>query len=263
MSENSNCISKQEKKIYTFVDENKLPDYVKLCLKTWHKSIPSGYELVILNRNNILNYISKELLPDTMLQKAACSFPYFFDYISAAVLYSNGGIFLNPDIIMTSNFRPNDILLKNTDLVLFSDGKNNVCSGYMMGRKSSPILEELLRRYRFASYLPLNDSVSKNYIINDIVKDSSSRDILLLDCEDYGYFMEKAMYGVSNKYLYEKYYFTDICSVDEFFENSKGLTALRNSLTPEVFKAMNEKEFLSQNILLSKIFNRIITAQMV
>lgn len=253
------------KTIYTYFEEKTMPPYVNLCLKTWENNIPKDYKIEKINRKNLFKYIPEKFLPDSLYAKCRvekeCSFPYFYDLVAAYVLWLHGGIFLDADTIMTDKFEPQEALLEATDLVVFSDGINNVCPGFMAANKNSEVLEELIRRYKFAAFLPVNPKTPRNFIFNDTIADFSSNDVILLDCEDYGYLMEKSMYGIFNEYLYKKYYFTDVCSTADFFENSKGLTALHNSMTPEKFKKTEEKEFLNLNILLSKIFKNILTAQ--
>lgn len=253
------------KKIFTYFKEETMPPYTKLCLKTWKHNLPPGYEIIILDDKNLFKYIPENILPDSLRMKCSseiqCSFPHFFDFAAACVLYFNGGIFLDTDTIMTDKFKPEEILLENTGLIMFSEGKSNVCPGFMMANKGSLALEELIRRYQFTYYLPKNKKSERNYLINDVLAEFSSKDVMLLECEDYGYFMEKTMYGIFNEYIYKKYYFSDACKTEDFFENSKGLTALHNSITPQKYKKMKENEFLEQNILLAKIFKHILTLQ--
>ena len=251
----------KNKKIYTYLCQNS-PQYFNLCIKTWKKSLKNKYEIIILNEENISSY-----LPDVFLKVFSDKrikenkVPYFYSYLSSVILHKNGGIFLQPDMIMTKEFETQLILLENCDFVAFSNGKNNICSGCIMANKHSKVLDELIRRYRFMDFLlPLFVS-SENFILNDVIKYFPQNDVLLIDSEDAGYCMEKSMYGVSGKYLYEKYYFSDICNIDEFFNHTRGLTALNDNFTPQKYRKMNENEFLSQNILLSYIFKEILTPQ--
>ena len=91
-----------------------------------------------------------------------------------------------------------------------------------------------------------------------MLKEDNSLSAIVLDCEESGYLMEKAMYGVSNSYLYKKYYFSDICSIEDFIKITKGITFLQTNNTPKIYNKMSEDEFLKQEILLSKIFRVLL-----
>lgn len=258
MKESTTDKSKINSKIFTFLNDTDHPPYLNLCIKTWHLNKPENYEIKILNNDNLHEALPKDALAKFQKQTGQCSFPHFIDYLAALVLYHNGGIFLDADTIFTQKIDTNDVLLNSTDLVVFAQNKKDICSGYMMANKDSAILEEIIRRYEFASYLPINNNQKRNFIISDAAKEFSLNDILYLDCEDCGYLMEKTLFGVSSDYIYKKYYFYDICSTSDFFKNSKGITALRNTITPDNYKKMTEQEFLSQDILLSKVLGRIL-----
>ena len=250
------------KTIYTYLEAN-CHEYLNLCIKTWYKNLPDGYKIVVLTQENIQGVLPESVINSLFsLDYREKKLPYFVDYLAASVLFFNGGIFLDADTIVTEKFFPQEILLRSTNLILFSDGANNVCSGFMMANKNAPVLEELIRRYTFAKYLPAVSNSRRNFIINDTIKDFKERDALLLDCEASGYYMEKTIYGMGGEYLYQKYYFSNICSVRDFFEHTKGIVALHNSLTPEKYKHMGIEEFLKQDILLSKILKSILTEQM-
>lgn len=241
-------ISNQKKKIFTYFEEEKIYSYLNLCIKTWQKNISDDYEVVKLNSKNISSYIPQNKLPDPT--RAKCSFLHFLDYVSAAVLFYNGGIFLSPEIILTNNFCEkilvDETLLQRTDLVLFSRSqKHEFCSGFMMANKGSKILGKYLKSFETQS-------------LSEVIKDVNLREVIFLDPEECGYLMESSMYGVYNEYIYSKYYFADICATEDFFKTSKGITCLNSSWTPEKYKKMSEQEFLGQDILLAKIFNEIM-----
>ena len=242
--------------IYTYLAKNS-PEYLGLCIKTWLKYLPEGYKIIVLNETNYKNFVSEDIFQNL---KKIKNIRFFCDYLAAAVLYSKGGMFLDADTMMTEKFFPQDILLKCTNLVMFSNASSNICSGFMAANKGSQVLKEILNRY---SNLKQEDTSNwhRNFWGSDIAKNYTEEEILLLDSEDNAYVMEKAIYGVESGYLYNKYYFSDICQVSEFFEYTKGLTALHNSLTPEKYKKMTAEEFLNQDILLSKILKTILTAQ--
>lgn len=246
--------TRYSKTIYTFLAKNS-PSYLSLCIKSWFCSVPDGYKIVVLNESTFCDYVPEDIYNKLVHVE---DLRFFFDYLAAAVIFYNGGLFLDADTIMLPKFFPQDILLSCTDVVLFSDGINNICPGYLLANKGAEFLSELLDKYSKNEFVDFRQKKRSN-IINDVVKKYLEKEVLCLDAENNGYLIEKAVYGVSNEYLYKKHYFSSVTSVEEFFQYSKGLTALHNSLTPEEYKYMNTDEFLNQDILLSKIFKLILT----
>ena len=86
----------------------------------------------------------------------------------------------------------------------------------------------------------------------------NTQEIMVLDAEKFGYVMEKTLFGVSGNYVYKNCYFANDVSVEEFFENTKGIVRLNHTLTPIVYQKMQIQEFLEQDILISKVFNKLL-----
>lgn len=218
--------------------------------------LPSEFELVVLDESNIFDFIDLEFYKDKIILLKDKLFGYY-DYIKALVLYCNGGLFLDVDTIVTEKFVVPLSFLKSTNLVAYSDGVGNICCGYLLANKHSFVLEELIRRYQMEYYLLKNKLQAqrlRNFIFNDVIRYFDKSEVLLLDAEKEGYLVEKALFGVSSRYLYRDFYFSNKYSLDDFFSRSSGVSALRNSVTPREFKLMNEKDFLKQDILLAKLF---------
>ncbi len=248
------------KNIFTFFDSKVSPKYMNLCLQTWLINANDKCKINVLNYENLNKYVPNCVLENIKKQTSSVLSPIFIDYIASVVLYHNGGLFMDADTILTEKFNFQDILLKNSDLIVFSKGLSKVCSGFMLANKGASVLDELIKKYESVLFSSALHDKKRNSFISDIAFDFGINDVFCLDCEKNGYYMEQKLFGVVSDYIYQKYYFTNICSVDEFFENSQGVTALRNSQTPEYYKNMNEKEFLAQDILLAKILKKIITA---
>lgn len=248
------------KNIFTFFDNKISPAYLNLCLQTWLINAGDEYQINILNYENLHKYVPSCVLENIKKQTSSVLYPIFIDYIASVVLYHNGGVFLDADTILTEKFNFQDVLLKNSDLIVFSKGLSKVCSGFMLANRGASVLGELIKKYESVLFSSVLQGKKRNSFISDIASDFGINDIFRLDCEKNGYYMEQKLFGVVSDYIYQKYYFTNICSVDEFFENTDGIVALHNSKTPEYYKKMNEKEFLAQDILLAKILKKIITA---
>lgn len=253
------CMDTHSRKIFTYIDfEKETPPYLNLCIKTWQKNLPKGYEIIFLNEKNLKNYIPETALAQVLDKSRKDCFYCYLEYLAASVLYYNGGIFLDADTIITDKFIPSEILLSCCDAVVYGNSRNDICSGFLMAKKESTFLEELMRRLLFFMHLPEIGGYKRNFVLNNVLRDTSCDDVVVLDCEETGFRMERAMYGVFDSYLYNKYYFSNISSIEDFIKTTKGITALSNSLTPQEYKEMDEEEFLSKDIFLAKIFNVLL-----
>lgn len=249
------------KKIFVFKDEEYNLPYINLCLKNLKRYLPSGFELIILDEKNVYDFVDFEFRNDKILDsknKICGAFKdNYYNYVKALVLYHNGGLFLDADTIVTEKFDIPFELLGVANLVAYLDGVENVCSGYLLANKHSPILEELIRRYQIDFYLQQNCffvEKNKNFILNDVINNFNKSDVVLLDAEKNGYLIEKTLFGISSAHLYRDFYFSNKYSVDDFFSNTCGISALKNSETPEKYRIMSENDFLKQDILLARLF---------
>lgn len=80
---------------------DKAPDSVRLCLKSMKKNIPSNYQIIILDRNNINEYID---IPENIAQKVEKGFvslTHFSDFIRARLLEKWGGQWIDSTILFT------------------------------------------------------------------------------------------------------------------------------------------------------------------
>lgn len=245
-------------KIFTFLDfENGVPPYLNLCIDTWRKNLKGDCEIIILNRENLQKYIDKYLLTESVTNPSQPFTQFFCDYVAALILYSNGGIFIDADTIITDSFDIDFNLNNEFDSAVYKDAKNNVCCGFFMAKKYSKILEELIRRYRFESYLPLHN-LRRNFILDDVFKNAELERVCFLNSKIKGYLLEEKEYGLFSDEYYRNIYFTNTYNIETFLRNTNGMTALHNSFTPDKYKCMSEEEFLNQDILLSKIFRVLL-----
>ena len=246
-------------KIFTFINfANIIPPYINLCIKTWKQHLPKNCQIIILTPDNIADYIDKQLLTESVLNPHNSHAPVFSDYIGCLVLYCNGGIFLDADTIITDSFKHNFNALKHYDTVFFRQ-HNKIIQGFIMSKRHSCLLEELILHYRFEYYLP-EIRKNRNIPLNSIVKNSLLKNFLLIDNMFWSYKLEYMFSDdLSNTAKrYRDYYFGTKYSVESFLKNNNGIAALNNSVTPARYKKMSESEFLRQDILLSKIFRVLL-----
>lgn len=96
--ENSNKIPK---KIWTYWDNESLPDVVEKCIQTWRKHNPE-YTVIVLNKNNL-----KEYLPDidfTKIKHITDSPQKYSDMVRLHTLSKYGGIWSDASIICLKSY---------------------------------------------------------------------------------------------------------------------------------------------------------------
>lgn len=244
-------------KIFTFINfPNHTPAYINLCIKTWRQHLQNRYQLIILTPENINKYIDKKFLTEQVLNPADPYSAIFCDYISFIVLYCNGGIFLDADTIITDAFKPDFNILKQYETIFFSQN-DQIIPGFIMAKKQSALLKQLILKYEDLISLPLKSNKRAD-IVNSVAKKILSENILLIDNKICAYKLEAFLMENCTNNNYKKYYFSPEYSIENFLKNNKGIAALKNTITPAKYKKMSEADFLKQNILLSKIFKVLI-----
>lgn len=245
-------------KIFTFVDfKDVVPPYLILCIQTWRRSLCDKAEIIILNRNNVTDYIDCYLLTESVLNPFKPNNPMFYDYMALLVLYCNGGIYIDADTIMTDAFVPDFSLLNDYEAAVYYSPNTGVCCGFLMAERYSPLLEELIRRYRFENYLPYRN-IARNSIFQDVLYKSYKEQTFFYDAISSGYLSEAKEFGGFSENVYKRYYFSKDIPIENFLRNNRGIVSLHNSLTPEKIQTMTIKRLLRQNMLLSKIFRVLL-----
>ena len=82
--------------------EENAPEIVKKCFESVRKYKPVGYELVIIDYNNLDKYVS---LPDFVLEKhrrGIISHPHFSDIVRLCLLRQYGGFWIDATCLLTS-----------------------------------------------------------------------------------------------------------------------------------------------------------------
>ena len=71
--------------IFTFWEpHDSLPGYIKLCIKTWKKYLPKFYKIVVLDYQNLQDYLDFKLINKILCKQMTLSFQS--DAISVAIL---------------------------------------------------------------------------------------------------------------------------------------------------------------------------------
>ena len=84
------------KRVFTFW-EGKMPDYIKLCMKTWK------FDYVLLNYENLMDYTVFEIEKTKRF-----TLPQMSDAVRVHVLRDQGGIWLDADTIMLTDQLPEE-----------------------------------------------------------------------------------------------------------------------------------------------------------
>lgn len=262
-----------KKYIFTFWEpKGSIPDYLKLCMQTWAKFLPE-YEVVILDYSNLNDYLDKNYFDNILFKKF--SLPMQADAIRCALLKKYGGIWLDTDTIITS---PNveNFLKQDSEFCLigrhigFIVAKKNA---YILQKWDKEIKERLLQFrlfHRYSKYFNkkyYNKLHNWDYLGNGIINkylDKCGQDkfmkfdrVEIKALPEINYFenIDKNLSAIAK---YQQFYFENELS-EYALEDNKGVIYLHNSWTPEVYKTMNEKEFLEQKITLSALLRKLLS----
>jgi hypothetical protein len=267
------------KRIFTFWEpREKMHSYLKLCIKTWQKFLPD-YEIVILDYSNLDKWLGENFYPKNFYINF--SLPKQADAIRCAVLKQYGGLWFDTDTIITSP-KCRNILNTDSELVLFYRHIGFIVAkqnGYVLNKWEKKIqqriwLYELCKKSKLVrnvfslfkrKYRRLESwNYLGNSILDKILKNANSKQFLSID-RDNAKALPEIVWARENNInddpltTYRKFYFESDFSNYALHDN-QGIICLHNSWTPDEYKDMSEKKFLSQNMTLSHILKHILSA---
>lgn len=148
---------------YIWVGGNPKPKDIQKCIKTWQKHL-EGYEIKEWNENNF----DINSHPFCKAAYEAKKWAYVSDYIRAYVIYHEGGIYLDTDVILLDNF---DKYLQHDAFVGFENDTHPFTAVFgakkhhSLTKKMLDYYDELkLYNFDFSS----NNTISvSNILIND------------------------------------------------------------------------------------------------
>jgi len=123
---------------YVWVGGSDKSNDIKKCMKTWNKYL-KDYEIKEWNENNFDIYAH----PFTREAYKAKKWAFVSDYIRAKVLYEEGGIYLDTDILLLDNF---DKFLKD-DAFLGFENENYIFTAVIGIKKRHPFMKKILDYY--------------------------------------------------------------------------------------------------------------------
>ena len=219
--------------IYTFW-ENKMPDYIRLCLDTW------AFPYVMLNYDNLDQYTE---LPIDKLKRFAL--PQIADVVRVHILRDHGGYWLDADTIM------NGTKLPRTMFVGDNESRYNTI-GYLYAEKPHlPTFEEwaqyqdaILDGEEASHYWAL----MANAFTDPYLKDHTEIEIGNI----FDHWLETDNWDDRQK-KYVNYYF-----IGTHTPEIPPMLMLHNQWTPKWYKRLTRSEVLAQDCTLSHILRQTI-----
>ena len=266
------------KVIFTFWEpKKKIPGYLSLCIKTWKKYLPE-YKVIVLDYKKSKYYLGEKLYSSIICNDMHPMVQA--DAIRVAILCKYGGIWMDADnILINGSFIQR---FNNFELGMIWDKSSQFpFIGFIIASKNSVILNEWLKKIirnvkKFKEIMTKKENTTNwfkswksvynwyylgNGILNPLIKNITDKKFLGIDRNYIKVFPEllytnKYSIGFSYK-LYNLFFFEkgDPLLVLNY---SKDFVFLQNSWTPLKYKAMSEKEFLNQDILLSKLLGILL-----
>ena len=256
-----------EKNIYTFWEpKSNIPEYLKLCIKTWEKFLPN-FNIIILDYSNLNDYLEKDFYDKYLYSNF--TLPQQSDAIRAAILYLNGGIWLDIDTIITSSKflslidnQKDFSLIKNHICFINANNTSQVLHNWVEDIKTNirlhkeyapNILKKYIDRKNYKNF------IRWDYLVNSILNKYSD-DIFHIN-DNYEQIFPEIKYCdkhfIKQTKRYKYFYFEQNFS-ENVLENSNGIICLHNSWTPKKYKNMPAQEFLNQKCMLSGILNYLL-----
>ena len=265
-------------RIFTFWEpRQKIPGYIQLCLNTWKKFLPE-YEIIILDYQITEKYLGNELFSNVICKNMTLQIQA--DAIRVAILYKYGGIWMDADtILLSGNCIKN---LKNYDLAMIGDDRiKKQDIGFIYSSNNSSLIKSWLneiiikiKKYKKIIYLKNKTHSSKvslkkyktwsylgNGIIDKLLKNTKGNNFYRIDRNKLNTFPERKFYRKStfrNKIKYRLFYFRKR-DPQIVLNETRDIILLHNSWTPRKYKKMSITEFLNEDILLSKLLDKILS----
>ena len=153
---------------YVWVGGKEKPADIVRCMNTWDKHL-KGYEIVEWNEDNF----DIESHPFTKSAYAAKKWAYVSDYIRAYVIYNEGGIYLDTDVLVLDNF---DSYLDNRAFVGY-ETPDYPFTAVFGAEKGHPFIKSILDYYETRKF---------EFDSNDQLKTVNTKSVSDILIHDYG-----------------------------------------------------------------------------
>lgn len=248
-------------KIYTYWinPENRVaPVYIRMCVKTWEKLIPSA-DIIVISDKNVAEYIGNDI---DMASFRMLSLPQQSDVVSVAVLSKLGGLFIDADTIVTGDITPIIEASRPGVLHAFGFPERKAIHLAVMWCKGSnnPVLtawyKAICEKMKVLPPVRGWDYVG-NAIVGELLKKDEYADAYeIIDRTTSGNIME-SVYDSSGDTCgtYKHFWFGEnSVTPEEIIANAQyKMISLHNSWTPWPFKNMAVEEIVASDTALGKL----------
>ncbi|WP_238083279.1 MULTISPECIES: capsular polysaccharide synthesis protein [Pseudescherichia] len=248
-------------KIYTYwvTPENRqAPVYIRMCVKTWEKLIPSA-DIIVINDKNVADYIGNDI---DIASFRMLSLPQQSDVVSVAVLSKLGGLFIDADTIVTGDIT--SIIETSRTGVFHAFGfpeRKAIHLAVMWCRDSNNSVLKAWYKTICEKMKVLPAVRDWDYVGNSIIgallhKDEYTSAYKIIDRTNSGNIME-SVYDNSKdtRGAYLNFWFRhDGTMPEEIITKAQyRIISLHNSWTPWSFKNSSVEEIVASNIALAKL----------
>lgn len=175
----TNNSNKIPKIIWMYWDSEKKNDLVEFCIYNT-KEICPDYEVIVLNKNSVRNYIELPKLQDN-LEVAVIA-----DYIRLSLLKKYGGIWMDASILLTENF---DWFLSRLDysenFVFYTDKCTKDINfpitenWFIAARKNSEFISDWLQEFKYCLESDDPNTYYKKYENDSLIQKIPNTDYLM------------------------------------------------------------------------------------
>ena len=149
ITENYEEIYYLPKKIYGYWDDIDNNSVVKAHIETWKKNILPQWEIIILNKKNIHNYVPQEFI-DKFIKLEAFRFS---DFLRMYLLYTKGGVWIDACTIIINDAFLNqyydEMILNQYDATIYELSDNSIQNypylenWFLMAPKNSKFIKDI------------------------------------------------------------------------------------------------------------------------
>ena len=180
ITENYKEIYNLPKKIYGYWDNLEHNNIIKSHIQTWKNNISPEWEIIILNKKNIHNYVPKEFI-DKFINLEAFRFS---DFLRMYLLYTKGGIWIDSStIILNDNFLNqyyDEMILNQYDATIYelddhsTENYPYLENWFLMAPKNSKFIKDIYDEF-VISYTMDFLKYKKDILIPNIKLDNTLR----------------------------------------------------------------------------------------
>ncbi len=192
---------------YCWFSNEKKTKSIKKCIESWQKIMPE-YKIRCWDGNSF-DFDSVPFVHDAM---AAKKYAFAADYVRLFALYTEGGIYLDSDVLVKKSFDPflNNDFFCGTEAYIADNLPHYRMEAAIMGAtRNNPFVNECLSFYKKASF-------SKSNALSDLVMPA----VISKYAEKYGYRYDNQQQHLSGITIYPTSFFTNTLLPDASAQQS-------------------------------------------